>query len=357
MHLSSRLSRLCLILGLAVLLTTAVSARWAVQDPGASNAPGPDDEAKLSSRSAAVVCLGYVDLEHSVASLSPLQPGRVAELLVHENDQVAAGAPLLRLDDRAERLQLTEARVALATAKEQLQQARKAPEQHRARMEQQRASVEAAGHRLAAARELLSRKRQLLEIRQINAEDVTAAEDQVKALEAGERAEAARLTELGLTDPAAEVRRAELNVAAVQTRLDQAKHTLDECTLKAPGAGRVLRILVGPGDVLQSPAQQAAILFGPDSQRLVRAEVDQEFAGRVAAGQPAVVEDDAPSGARWRGRVLRLAEWYHQRRTILREPSPSPDTRTVECLISLDPGESLPRLGQRVRVTIGGHTP
>jgi HlyD family secretion protein len=350
MH-GSRSSRLLLILGVTVLLASAVSARWAVQDTK------PTDEDAPAARAATVVCLGYVDLEQSVASLSPLQSGRVAELLAHENDLVTAGAPLVRVEETQARLQVAEAQVALDTAREQLAQARTAPEQQRARLERQQAAVEAARHRLAAAQALVSRKRQLLEIRQVNAEEVAAAEDEVKALEAGERAEAARLAELKVSDPEADIRRAELNVAAVQTRLDQARHTLDECTLKAPAAGRVLRILVSPGDVLQTPAQQPAILFAPDGQRLVRAEIDQEFAARVTAGQSAMIEDDAPSGARWKGRVLRLADWYHQRRTILREPSPSPDTRTVECLITLDPGQSLPRLGQRVRVTIGGPTP
>jgi hypothetical protein len=106
--------------------------------------------------------------------------------------------------------------------------------------------------------------------------------------------------------------------------------------------------------VLSSQSKQAAILFAPDGTRLVRAELDQEFAGRVHQGQPAVVEDDAASGQRWTGRVLRVADWYHSRRTILKEPAPPLDVRTVECLIELDAGQAQPRLGQRVRVTISG---
>ena len=74
----------------------------------------------------------------------------------------------------------------------------------------------------------------------------------------------------------------------------------------------------------------------------------------MKVGQPALVQDDAPSGLAWRGRVLRVADWYTQRRNTVHDPFELRDVRTVECLIALDAGQALPRLGQRVRVTIGG---
>lgn len=344
-----RLSRVLLIAGIAVLLTSAVSATWALQQPE------PAAPRKATHATApAVVALGYVDLEGGVASLAPLQSGRVTDVLVHENDRVDAGAALLRLDSTQARLQVSEAKVALETAQAQLATDRQAPQRHAAKVEQQRASAEAAEQRLAAARTLLSRKQQLLKLNQISPEDLKAAEDQVRELQAAVQAETAKLHELQLHDPSQDVRRAELNVAASQAKLDQAQHTLAECTLKAPLAGSVLRILVGPGDVLSSQTKQAALLFAPNGPRLVRAELDQEFANQVHEGQPVVLEDDAPSGQRWTGHVLRVADWYHSRRTILKEPAPPLDARTVECLIELDAGQVQPRLGQRVRASIGG---
>jgi multidrug resistance efflux pump len=346
------LSRVFMVVGLAVLLASAVSASWVLHEPTGGDSMARDG--KTPAAAPGVVCLGYVDLERSVASLHPLQDGRVTGIPARENEPVEAGAVLVQLDDSLPRLQENEAKVALDTAKAKLEQARKLPEQHRARLDQQGASVEAAGHRLDAARALLARKQHLLKAHQLSLEEVTAAENQVQEFEAAARAEAARLRELRLTDPAVDVSRAELAVAAAQSRVDQARHAVDECALKAPEAGTVLRILVSPGDVLQGQAQKPAVLFAPKGPRLVRAEVDQEFAGRVEAGQRAVVEDDSASGIRWKGHVLRLADWYHQRRTILKEPAPPLDVRTIECLIQLDEGQELPRLGQRVRVTIGG---
>src|SRR5262245_9540090 len=126
-----RLSRILIVAGVGVLLTSAVSATWALQQPEAPAERG------TPAPSTGVVALGYVDLEHGVASLAPIASGRVAELLVHENDRVEAGAALLRLDDAQARLQVAEARIALETGKAQLETARKAPEQHAAKLEQQ----------------------------------------------------------------------------------------------------------------------------------------------------------------------------------------------------------------------------
>jgi multidrug resistance efflux pump len=334
---------------MGLLLTSAVSATWALQHSDTM----PDSPA-VSAPAPGVVALGYVDLEHGVTSLFPISSGRVAELLTRENDRVEVGAALLRLDDAQARLQVADAQVALESAEAQLATDRKLPEQHAAKLDQQRGAAEAAEQRLAAARTLLGRKQQLAKLNQISGEDVTAAQDQVNELQAAARAEAAKLHELELHDPAVDVRRAELHVTAMQTKLDQAQHALDECTLKAPQSGSVLRILVSPGEVLSPQSKQAAILFAPNGPRIVRAELDQEFASRVREGQLAVTEDDSVSGQRWTGRVLRVADWYHSRRTILKEPAPPLDVRTVECLIELDAGQAQPRLGQRVRVTIGG---
>jgi multidrug resistance efflux pump len=350
-----RAPRLYVFLGLVVLLVCAVSVGWAFQH----SATADDNEARdgratmAAGKSQRVVCLGDVDLEHGVTSLSVLQPGRVSEVLVHENDSVAAGAVLLRLDDSVARLQVMEARVALEKAQTQLSRARKAPDQQRARLEQQRQAVAAAGQRLAAARSLLARKQKLSAIEQLGAEELAAAQDEVKQLEAVEGAERARLAEVQLNDPSLDVHQAELDVQLARVRLDQALRALDECSLKAPGAGTVMRILVGPGDVLP---RQPAVRFALRGQRLVRAEVDQEFAGAVKVGQAALVQDDAPSGLSWRGRVSRVADWYTQRRNSVHEPFQLQDVRTVECLIALDAGQALPRLGQRVRVMIDGET-
>jgi hypothetical protein len=95
------------------------------------------------------------------------------------------------------------------------------------------------------------------------------------------------------------------------------------------------------------------VQFCPQGPRLIRAEVEQEFAARVAVGQAVRAEDDAHSGAVWRGRVVRLSDWYTRRRSVLQEPLQRNDVRTLECLIELEPGQPPLRIGHRLRVIIG----
>src|SRR5262245_38964446 len=102
------------------MATGASTAHAAVAAPLRAS----EDEQRLA------VCYGYADLEGGVASLHPIQSGAVAEVLVKENDTVPANAPLLRLDDRAARLHVVEARATLDKALAQLARLRKAPERH-----------------------------------------------------------------------------------------------------------------------------------------------------------------------------------------------------------------------------------
>ena len=124
----------------AALLSTSIIFRGAVRARDVP-IPAPPPAAPAAG---GIICFGTVDLEHGVTSLYPLQPGRVAEVLVRENQVVSAGAALLRLEDTASRSRLAEAEAALELSRLQLQQARKLPEQQRGRIGRQQSVLEVA---------------------------------------------------------------------------------------------------------------------------------------------------------------------------------------------------------------------
>jgi HlyD family secretion protein len=345
-----------LILGLMILLVGVGGAGW-VANHFWTTSPRATAESDESSQTddapEAVVCRGYVDLEHGVRSLAPLHPGRVAEVFAHENQHVEAGAPLLRLDDQDAKFQVDEAAAALEAAQAQLEQTLKLSDQQRARIAQQQAALAAAGFRLDAARRMLQQKEEQLKDNLASAHEVAMTRDEMKALEALERAQQQKLVELKTNDPALAVRKARAEVHLARTRMAHARHQLDEHTLKAPVAGTVERIAVGAGDIVTGQSSQPIVRFSPIEPPLVRAEVDQEFADRVKVGQTALVKDDARSGTSWRGKVQRVAGWYERRRPNSTDPSAFTDVRTVECLITIDPGQPSLRIGQRMRVMIG----
>jgi multidrug resistance efflux pump len=301
----------------------------------------------------AVACFGHVDVKHGVTSLFPAQSGRVAEVLVEENQEVKAGTVLLRLEDTVSRLRVEEARADLEAARAQLVQTRKLPQQHQAQGAQAMAAIEVAQERLASARQVCDSKADLFAKQLLKHTELDVARHQVKEAEAVLQAEQQKLTELKLHDAATDICRAEEDVKARQARLGQALEALRECELRAPTDGKVLRILVGPGEMLGTRPGQAAILFCPNGPRIIRAEVEQEFASRVKVGQQAVIRDDGNDPTVWHGRVASLSDWYTHRRSILQEPLQTNDVRTLECLITLGPDQAPMRIGQRVRVLIG----
>jgi multidrug resistance efflux pump len=247
---------------------------------------------------------------------------------------------------------VSEAEQDLKASRAQQVQARQGPGQHKAKVAQQQALIEVMQRRLSAAEHALTVKQKLRQDKFLSAEELSGAADLVDELRAAVRAEQEKLRELRLVDPQVAVARAEAEVAAKQARLEQAQQGLEECTLRAPSDGKVLRIQVNRGDVLGPQAKQPALLFLPEGPRVVRAEVEQEFAGRVAAGQKAVIVDDTRSADRWRGKVLRISDWYTHRRSVMQDPLQLNDVRTLECIIAVEPGQATLRLGQRVRVTI-----
>ena len=133
---------------------------------------------------------------------------------------------------------------------------------------------------------------------------------------------------------------------------------MKKCALEAPADGTVLRINVARGAVLGPQSRQAPVLFAPDGPRVVRAEVEQEFAHRVQAGMTAVVVDEATGQTTWQGRVKRLGAAYLPKRSAGGPESfalGGSDARVMECVVELDAGQPQPMIGQKVRVNIGTH--
>lgn len=327
-------------------------------EPSQTKGPARDSE-KL------VVCFGYADLESGITNLHPSQVGRVEEVLVRENDTVEAGAILLRLDDRAARYKVDEAKALLEEAVSRLVKAEEGPEQHRLLVTEQQAKRNAARYRLQSAQHTLAGRRAQMKIEAIGrkrddpvtTEEVASTAERIKEFEEILSQEESKLKALEAQDPAVDVARVRAEVATTRARLSEAERVLSEHVLRAPKAGKVLRIFVSPGELLTSPPKRMAIQFCPDEPRIIRAEVDQAFASRMAVGLPAVVRDDGTDGPPWRGHVARISDWYTQRRQVADEQLQLKDVRTLECLIALDPDQPPLRIGQRVRVTINRARP
>jgi multidrug resistance efflux pump len=356
MNRSSRWSRLPWVLGLALLTASLVGAGHVLQSrPGEAPDAPTAAPAERTTGTPGVVTHGTVDVEGGIVHLAPVQAGEVTEVLVYEGQTVRKGDILLRVNEEPFQQLVAKAEIGVAIAETLVAQARQAVEAARLGLDAQRSAVDAARSKVLAAEAELRRAKALKEALRGNDEQIAAAQEGVNALKAGQAAEEARLRAMEAGVPDAKIDEALKNVELRRQDLRAAQLALANCRLEAKSDGTVLRLNVSVGSVLGPQTRQAPVWFVPAGPRFVRAEVEQEFAHRVHLGQEAVVQDVENAAASWAGKVKRVADAFLPRRsngeglTI----SNGPEARTLECLIELAPTPTPPRLGQRVRVSLG----
>jgi multidrug resistance efflux pump len=305
-----------------------------------------------------VVCLGRVDGLHPVTALDVPLAGRIAEVFVSEGQEVKRGTPLLQLEDEAYRLRVREAEVARTAA----QLEKEAAEQDRRawpyRLAAQQTAVAAARERYEAARKLLEEKLKAGKLQVIGTVELLMAESEVRQSQKLLEAEETRWREMQVIDPDLKVRLAETRCQSAQIAVLQAEKAVRDCVLVAPTDGVVLRVQVHKGETVAPGTLQSAILFRPEGPLVIRAELEQEFVGRVREGMPAWIQDDARVDSPiWNGQVLRVARWISRKRTAPTEPGEWNESRVAECLISIEGDSRGLLIGQRMRVYIGGYGP
>jgi multidrug resistance efflux pump len=341
------------LLGLAALVGTAAGAGWILNHAEEGSAPGTPTSPVADPPGLGIVALGYVDSEPRIADLYPAQTGEVVQL-VSEGQTVHQGDVLLQLDDRLAQQDLKRAQRDLEGSKLQLTKAKLLPRLQQERLAQTRAGLEAAQQEKEAAEQDLAIKESFYKDGQINVQTLRMSKALVQKAIAMVEVAQARKRELEVSQPQLDIDRAAVEVSEKQAVVVKAELALDRYKVRAPLDGTVLRVLTAKGEVLGSHPHSAAIQFCPKGKRIIRAEVQQEWARNVKTGQDAVIEDDTTAGTKWSGRVMQVSDWYTHRRSILQEPFQLNDVRTIECLVEVTspPGSEPLRLGQRVRVTI-----
>lgn len=346
-----RIPGLGLIVAVALLVLPIAGVAWWLNRPKGNEAAGGQGLADLD-----VVCLGRVDGLTPIASLEPSIPGKVAEIFVSEGQPVKPGERLVRLDDEALRLKQDEANAAFEAAEVEVAAAKLERTLYPFRRAAQEAAVAAAGERVTAAEKLLDEKRKSMMFTTVTPGELLASEAELNQLKFLKTAELSRLDEVksGLAALDLKVKGAETKQTMAEIARKQAEKAVRDCVLLAPTSGVVLRVQTSRGESVLPNGMQPPIIFRPDSPLVVRAELEQEFLGRVKPGMKVTLRDDSRAdSATWTGTVLRVGNWVARKRTVLLDPGEVNDVRTVECVIALDGSPDGLLVGQRMRVRIG----
>lgn len=356
------MNRIIWILGIVLLVGTLLGAGWIWQH----NAPAEDATGNLEPLKE-IDCLAIVDVEHGVADLYPRQMGEVVWVAdtrnadTQDKDKTGAegerlfkkGDVLLRLDNKMAEFQLGKAKAALAIAQDDLAKAKELVAAHKVNLRTQTAAIEAAKYAKASLEaDLEVKKKAATEaIGELPKMTLKMTQASVDAANAKVTIEQGKLDALKLQDPELEVKRAKANVEAKELDVRIAEQNLNDYQVVAPFDGNVLRWHTRVGELLGPNPKMPAVEFCPNTKRIARAEIIQEWGHKVQVGQEATIQDDVYQGPQWQGRVKSLSTWYAPKRIRIIEPFMTNDVRTLECIVEFT-GNSPVRIGQRLRVKI-----
>ncbi|RUP83767.1 HlyD family secretion protein, partial [Corynebacterium propinquum] len=130
-------------------------------------------------------------------------------------------------------------------------------------------------------------------------------------------------------------------------------YELTRRSLRAPIDAEVVRRLIQPGAAVSAQSGAAFVLL-PNQPRILRAELNESFAGVVTPGMRAEVTDDSGTGsAPLSAHVVRISAVLGNS-TLEDDAQVRANMRTVECILAFDqpPPASL-RVGQRMLVRFG----
>lgn len=234
-------------------------------------------------------------------------PGFVDEVLVSDNQQVARGDMLIRLDVRDFSAQTSQAEAQIRSALAGADVVRSQIVEQDAVIRQAQAQVSAARAALALANEQVSRYRPLAasgaepreKLDQFEARARQAAADMAAAEAAVSGANSRRSTLRAQIDQA----RAQADAARAQR--DAAQVNVDSSNLQASIAARVGDLSVRVGQFIQ-PGQRLMSLV-PTDRVYVTANFKETQVGLVRAGQPVQLEVDALPDVEIAGRVESIA--------------------------------------------------
>jgi membrane fusion protein (multidrug efflux system) len=240
-------------------------------------------------------------IEAHVTPVAPQVAGRVAQLLVEDNQEVQAGDVLLQIDPRDFQAALDQERASLAAARSRVEQARAQFTVDQARIEQEKANVIAAQAEAGQA-EADNRRFQAVGKFAESESQLDLAATQAHSADA--RVDAARNRELAAEAQASldqvSIRTATDEVQKNEAAVRQAELSLSYTQIKAPEAGWVTHRTVETGAYVQTG--QALLAVVPH-QVWVVANFKETQLTRMRPGQPVEVSVDAYPQITFKGHV------------------------------------------------------
>ncbi len=339
-------NRKILLLGAVVLTAVASTPPEFVQKSRA------EELHQVSSGSAVqgsweTVTLGRVEPRSGEIKIGAAVPGRIVDVLVKANDDVFAGELLVRLDDAEALARVAEADAQVAIHKRaRNDQSTPAGSADRRKAEDAVADSERG---VADARSALDKVAADYRAASASKAELDAARSTLLRMQNRLRDQQDSLAKLKLAPdtPLPTRLEGELNVAQAEWVLAQA--ALEKMRIRAPVNGFVLQVDAKKGEMAVPAVGPAMLVMGDLSALRVRAEVDQQYLGKIQVGQRVEVRAAAFRGREFDGRVSSIARIVGPSRINSGDPRKFNDVDVLEVAVDLpDPGSLV--VGEQVDV-------
>lgn len=323
--------------------------------PVTRNPPPPIMPAR-SPYAATLAAAGIVEAQTENISVGSATPGVVVQVLVNVGDEVKAGQPLFRLDDRQLQGELAVKRAMVSQAKSELIRLEAEPRKEKipvivAQVNEARAAVIREADALKRTEDMFARKviteQELIARRETLAgaqAELDKSQADLDLLKAGSWQYDRDVASEGISKAEADVAKAEIE--------------LDRLVVRALVAGEVLQVKVRPGEYVGTPPNQPLIILGNIETLHVRVDIDEYDIARFRSDVPATAVPRGNLQVRYPLTFVRVEPFVIPKKSLTGDNTERVDTRVLQVIYEFDPA-GLPPLfvGQQVEVFIDADTP
>ncbi|MES1213090.1 MAG: HlyD family efflux transporter periplasmic adaptor subunit [Singulisphaera sp.] len=317
---------------------------------------GPLAEPARSPYSDVIAAAGLVEARTENIKVGSPVPGVVTEVLVAVGDEVQAGDPLFRLDDRQIVAELRVREAQLAAAQATLDRIENLPRPEE--IPPSEAKVRRAEAEVVAQRDMAERREKLFVHRAVPEEEVIQRRQALtSAVESLLQAKAEdQLLKAGSWQFDKEVAR--VDVQRQRSLVEQYRTELDRLHVRAPVSGQVLKVDVRPGEYVGTPPDQPLVVLG-DLQRLhVRIDIDEQDIPRFRPGLPGTASMRGDAGHRIPLSFVRVEPYVQPKTSLIGNSVERVDTRVLQVIYALDaPSNAGYYVGQQVDAFLDASQP
>jgi HlyD family secretion protein len=274
--------------------------------------PPPVAEPTRSPYERFVAASGIIEARRDNVAIAPAHAGLVTGVAVRVGETVVSNAPLFQLDNRA-------ARARVETLKAQM-----------TGIEAQRRMDEVSVADWTDQFQLAQRLER----------DHVATEDEKKRKGFMLEAAKAKLAKLA----------ADLTVLRAQ--IEEAETESDILTVRAPRDGKILQVDIRAGEYANLTATKPAMILGDVNTLQIRAEVDEQDAPMVVAGESGTAFLKGSTDKKMPLRFMRIEPFVVPKKSLTGDSSERVDTRVLQIIFEMDPPSFPVYVGQQVDVFI-----